>query len=386
MPTSQTLPSEAAVSAGPAGDVIVEPVAPAPAPAPRRGRLPALDGMRFVAATVVMLHHLVIAPYAWHGTTGKVFHPLLVATTAYGFLGVEFFFLISGFVICMSSWGRSLGQFFTSRVTRLYPAYWAAMAVTTLVVWYVADGNATVKLSKWDRLVNLTMFQEPLNIADVDTVYWTLWVEMRFYLLFAIVVFLGVTYRRVLAFCVLWSVAAILVTAVGNSEAQYLLVPNSAPFFVAGIAFYLMHRNGPNVILWGVIGFSFAVGQHNVIQRWQGTEDIMRHKMPEAPVHIAVTVFFVLMAALALGWLDRINWGFLTTLGALTYPVYLLHCEAGWALVRALRGHYNANLVVAMVVAWVFLVAWLIHVLVEKRLAPRLGTLVKKSFATMPRD
>uniref|UniRef100_A0AAU2VA93 Integral membrane protein n=1 Tax=Streptomyces sp. NBC_00003 TaxID=2903608 RepID=A0AAU2VA93_9ACTN len=38
------------------------------------------------------------------------------------------FFLISGFVICMSCWGKPLGDFFVSRVVRLYPAYWFGSA------------------------------------------------------------------------------------------------------------------------------------------------------------------------------------------------------------------------------------------------------------------
>jgi peptidoglycan/LPS O-acetylase OafA/YrhL len=39
-----------------------------------------------------------------------------------GWTGVYLFFLISGFVICMSAWGRSVGQFAASRITRLFPA------------------------------------------------------------------------------------------------------------------------------------------------------------------------------------------------------------------------------------------------------------------------
>ncbi|MCF2528357.1 acyltransferase family protein [Yinghuangia soli] len=363
------------------------PITPPAAAAPKStARIPALDGLRFAAAMVVVLYHLVIAAYAWGGTTTQVFAPLLTVVSGYGFLGVELFFLISGFVICMSSWGRSLGQFFTSRVTRLYPAYWAAIAVTTGTLWFVADGKASVPVDWWDRLVNLTMFQDPAGVPHVDIVYWTLWIEMRFYLLFAVVVFLGVTYRRVLAFCLLWSVAAVVATALDSKAWEYVLIPDSAPYFVAGMAFYLMRRNGPTVLLWAVIGFSFAMGQHHVIGRWQATERIMQHKMPEAPVHLAVALFFLVMAALALGWLDRIRLRFLTTLGALTYPVYLVHCETGWALIRELRGRFDAHLVLAAVVAWVLLVSWLIHVVVEKRLAPLLGVVTRKAFADMPRD
>jgi peptidoglycan/LPS O-acetylase OafA/YrhL len=42
------------------------------------------------------------------------------------------------------------------------------------------------------------MTQDALHVAKVDGVYWTLFVELKFYVLFSIVVFLGLTYRRAL--------------------------------------------------------------------------------------------------------------------------------------------------------------------------------------------
>lgn len=111
--------------------------------------------------------------------------PTAFPFAAYGWLGVELFFLISGFVICMSCWGRSVGDFFTSRVTRLYPAYWFAVLATTAVLLLIPGGQ---KPLPWpDVLTNLTMLQEPLGVRMVDGVYWTLFAELRFYLLFALV-------------------------------------------------------------------------------------------------------------------------------------------------------------------------------------------------------
>src|SRR5262249_26966605 len=156
----------------------------------------------------------------------------------YGFFGVELFFLISGFVICMSGMGRSLGDFFVARVVRLYPAYWFGVLATSAAValWPLLDGRPGYR----DVLTNLTMLQTPLGTANVDGVYWTLWVELRFYLLFAVVVALGVTYRRVVAFCALWTVASIATAAVGGplqdngvagSFLQLVFVPQYSPYF-----------------------------------------------------------------------------------------------------------------------------------------------------------
>src|SRR5262245_4894238 len=98
------------------------PPAPRPAPAPsasggRRNRLLALDGLRLVAALMVCLYHYTgrggTVSESWHQSPHHLF-PTLSQMTTYGCLGVQFFFVISGFVICMSSWGRTLGDFFRS--------------------------------------------------------------------------------------------------------------------------------------------------------------------------------------------------------------------------------------------------------------------------------
>src|SRR5262245_16928724 len=148
-------------------------------------RLYVLDGLRLIAALMVVSWHLVAghASQAWGADTSVLFAPIH-GISRYGWLGVELFFLISGFVICMSSWGRSVGGFAISRIARLFPAYWVAVALTaaTLALWPVYQQP----LSTIDTLANLTMVQELFGVGYLDLSYWTLLVELVFYVLFAI--------------------------------------------------------------------------------------------------------------------------------------------------------------------------------------------------------
>ncbi|MFK0294242.1 acyltransferase family protein [Streptomyces sp. NPDC090442] len=156
-----------------------------------------MDGLRLLAALAVVLYHFVAREGAW-SSDAKALFPDSFSLAAYGWLGVQLFFLISGFVICMSCWGRSLGDFFTSRVVRLFPAYWFAVLATAAgLIVFRGDGD---RLSWRTVLTNLTMLHEPLGVEHVDGVYWTLFAEMRFYLLFAALAWWALAYRRVLAF------------------------------------------------------------------------------------------------------------------------------------------------------------------------------------------
>ncbi|AEV88470.1 O-acetyltransferase oatA [Actinoplanes sp. SE50] len=356
------------------------------APAGKPARLATLDALRLIAALAVAAYHLTASWRVDGRHTPAYFLPHLAHVTVYGFLGVELFFLISGFVIGMSSWNRSLGDFFTSRVSRLYPAYWAGVLITTAVVT-LAPINGGVPVSGTPDLrqvaANLTMLQEPLGVGSVDTVYWTLFVELRFYLLFAALVAVGLTYRRVVLFCAVWMTVAALGPMTGSRWVQVLAVPDYAPYFIAGIAAFLIHRFGRSWLLFGIVGFAWLVSVQRVIDRVNSLHP--GFTVPTWPGAVIITVAYAVMLAIALGWTDRIRWAWLSTAGALTYPFYLLHQRLGYTFIRHTyqATHLPVWLLVAIAIGLLLGLSWLVHRLIEKPLAARLRSGLRQSLTEL---
>ncbi|GAA3129650.1 acyltransferase [Streptomyces rameus] len=376
-PADQTLAPASTVGALPAERLPAPAALPAGPVRQRAGdRLRALDGLRLLAALMVCLYHFAgkngTVAESWHQSPAAVF-PTLSRAATYGCLGVQFFFVISGFVICMSSWGRTLGDFFRSRVSRLYPAYWAALLIV---------GAASVllpavvhPLRSDEFLMNFTMLQQPMGVPRVLGVCWTLWVEMRFYVLFALfVIWRGVTYRRVVTFCILWTLAGVFARVADLPLTDELVMRDHAPYFIGGLALYLIHRFGSDLLLWGIVGMSFLLGQrYSVTALWHPG---MHGAFPRDPYVIQSIVFlsFAAVAVVALGWMRWANWRWLTVAGALTYPFYLIHEHLGWFVIRVL--HRGLGLgpwptLVASVTGLLGL-AWLMHRFVERPFGPRL--------------
>ncbi|MFD9001577.1 acyltransferase family protein [Streptomyces sp. NPDC059582] len=375
-----------------AADQALAPTSPAPAPtvrvqvpeksaaaAPRpraSDRLRALDGLRLMAALMVCMYHFAgkNGPIAesWHQSPGLMF-PTLSRAATYGSLGVQFFFVISGFVICMSSWGRTLGDFFRSRVARLYPAYWVAIVLVTVAAYVLPV--VVHPLRSDEILVNFTMLQQPMGVDRVLGVDWTLWVEVRFYAMFALfVVWRGVTYRRVVLFCALWILAGVFARVADNPLTDELVMRDHAPFFIGGLALYLIHRYGNDLLLWGIVIMSFLLGQrYSVTALWHPG---MQGDFQRNPHVIQAIVFlaFAAVAVVAVGWTRWANWRWLTVAGALTYPFYLVHEHLGWFFVRVLNRGVGLPPYATIVVSVLSLlgIAWLIHKLVEKPFGPRL--------------
>jgi peptidoglycan/LPS O-acetylase OafA/YrhL len=358
-----------------------------PAPAAQRPpRLAVLDGLRLIAALAVASYHLTASWRIDGYSPPQHFLPTASHFAIYGFLGVELFFLISGFVIGMSSWNRSLGDFFTSRVSRLYPAYWACVLITAAVgIYFPISGGIPIKEvpELRDIAVNLTMLQEPLGVSPVDSVYWTLFIELRFYILFAALAAFGLTYSRVVAFCMVWMTAAVLAPALGNQTLSTLIVPDYAPYFIAGIAAFLIHRFGRSPLLFGIIGFAWLL---SVKRSFDRVADLNPgFDVPVRPGIAVVTAMFAAILVVALGWTDRIRWRWLTTAGALTYPFYLLHQRIGYTIIR--RAYNATALPVWFLEVATFAVllglAWLVYRLVEKPMAVWIRTRLRKAFVDL---
>ncbi|MET7286009.1 acyltransferase [Streptomyces sp. NPDC005573] len=355
------------------------------APGARGSRLYALDGLRLLAALMVCLYHYTgrggPVSASWHQAPSRLF-PTLSHVSVYGNLGVQFFFVISGFVICMSGWGRTLGDFFRSRVARLYPAYWVALVLVTGASLALPVVVHAVRADEF--LVNLTMLQQPMGVPRVLGVCWTLWVEVRFYALFALlVVARGVTYRRVVMFCGVWTLAVVLCRTNGNALTDQLVMPDYAPFFIGGLALYLVHRFGNGLLPWGIVAFSWLLAQSDATRGlWHAHGEPVRDPYV---VMAIVTLAFAAVACVAAGWAARANWSWLATAGALTYPFYLVHEHLGWFVIRVL--HRGLGLpawpTLGATVLSMLTLAWLIHRLVEKPLGPRLRRALKRPVDTL---
>jgi peptidoglycan/LPS O-acetylase OafA/YrhL len=354
------------------------------APRAAAPRLRALDGLRLIAALMVAAYHYggrdgEVAE-AW-GTSARQQFPTLHEWFAYGCLGVQVFFVISGFVICMSGWGRPLRSFFVSRATRLLPAYWAAVILVTGV--FALPAVAYEAVSPSDALVNLTMMQQPLGVDRVLGVCWTLWAEIRFYALFALcVVMPGATRQRVIMFCACWTLAAVIAQSANEPLLDVVLMPEYAPFFIGGIGLYLVHRDRRDAYAWGIVAVSWLIGQHYAVRGlWHAPNPDFFSFRSASGIVLVVTLGFLAVAAIALGWLNRINWPWLTVAGALTYPFYLVHEHLGWVVIRTL--HRGVGLPSAVTFALTFVsmlvLAWLLYRWVEKPLTPRLRALLARS-------
>jgi peptidoglycan/LPS O-acetylase OafA/YrhL len=340
-----------------------------------RPRLAALDALRFVAAAAVVLYHFTARESSAWGEGQAERLGGVGRWTAYGSLGPELFFVISGFVILMTAWGRPTAQVVASRVARLYPAYWVAVLGTgllLLVVW--PEGK---EVTAQQVLVNLTMLQSAFGVEHVDGVYWTLWTELRFYVLVGVLSLLGITRGRVVGVALLWPWVAVLMENVGATSVATLLVVDYAPLFAAGMALFVIVKDRESgdrrPLPWLAVGTSTVLAVALVVPSRTAVLERTTGYVPSAPVLVLAVVGCV--AAVAVVVLTRVSrWERrrLVAIGALTYPLYLVHEYWGLGVIRLLADRVPAALALAVATLVVTGLAWALHAYVEVPLGPRL--------------
>ncbi|SDK53788.1 Peptidoglycan/LPS O-acetylase OafA/YrhL, contains acyltransferase and SGNH-hydrolase domains [Nonomuraea maritima] len=333
------------------------------------GRLAELDLLRFLAAlAVVAFHYLVAYASVWGDRPAELF-PALAPIAGLGILGVELFFIISGFVILMSVWGRGLGAFARSRLVRLYPAYWLSLAAIAALYGLTGAKPLDPKLSLGDYLVNATMFQRLFKLTDASGVYWSLWAELRFYLLISILIIIGVTYGRVLAFAGIWLAAVIGAHFLEDSLVDEIVMPAYAPYFIAGMALYLIHKRGSSWLPWIYVAAGYALSIGSALDRVHRRIDLAGFKnMPvtDTSVIITITLIYVMTSLVALGLLRLRPSRLLTALGGTTYPLYLFHSVIAVALVPLLVGDLPPWLVAVITTLAAILLSYLVYSFAER--------------------
>lgn len=349
-----------------------------------------IDLLRFMAAISVVLFH-----YTFMNESRPDYNPLafpsFVPISKYGYLGVELFFIISGYVVLLSAQGKTVRQFFVSRLTRLYPAYWVACTLTFLVkIIWGAGTNSGLSMSNnlgaglMQYLYNMTMLQHFLGVTDIDGPYWSLAVEITFYFLISLLMGYYLL-RYVDWFLLLWlGYLALPKLPYNGTLFTELFFRGYASYFIAGMLFYLLQQpEGRTRFRYAMLGMAYLLAIKACIGQAKALPAIYHTYLDPIVTSVIITVFFIVFGLIASRIIDFGNHSWLKWLGALTYPLYLLHSDMAFIAFHHLKAGVNKYVLLGGAVTGMLLLAFLTFRFVEKPFGRYLGVHVNKSLAKL---
>ena len=359
-----------------------------------KNHFPLLDPLRFGAALSVAVFHLMFWSWAWPSTGVAPGFEHYVATdvqfqaaapfTWFGWVGVEIFFVISGFVISNSASESSATEFLFGRALRLYPAVWVCSTLTFIVLLLFASGSASEFIIPYVRA--MLLIPKGLNGQWLDCIYWTLAAEMAFYgLVFCALLTKKITLRHLALGLTLYSgafnaFATLVLSGVIRSKILYFVV---LMFRVPCAAWLLNHGCFFALGIWLFISANTKLTAHEQlavsVTVLSGFAEIyyfasylltnipvISDESPFVPVIVwAAAVFLIAVAAnksrRSTCTASPDAAGFLRTLGLITYPLYLTHNVVGSAIIRVLvDAGLDDSLAVGVGLGMLVLVCWFI--------------------------
>lgn len=336
-----------------------------------RKRFTEIDALRGLAAIVVVLYHYIM----FYGEKFGHEKDSYIEAFAYGHYGVQLFFIISGFVIYMSILKvKSTSDFLTKRAIRLYPAYIFAICLTFVVIAF--SSVDILKTSFVEMILNMTMFQDFLGVKNVDGVYWSLRVELTFYVIMAILLILKLE-RKVMWVTISWlSVSAgiqiingLIATDI-TSLIEKFSMSNYCQMFIIGIMFYYIWQDGNQLKYHLMIAASLI---YDFV--FEGITNGM------------FSLFFVGLFHLILN--DKMKWlqsNTLIYLGAISFPLYLVHQNIGYVIINKLESMgYVSEVYLFIPIGISLVLAHIISQYIEKPSHNILFKIYKERQAAMPK-
>ena len=317
-------------------------------------RIALLDSFRFIAIAFVLIYHLTnpwVAKYPHHDFFLHIFK--------YGYLGVYFFFMISGFVICSSLKNTpTIGVFFRKRFARLFPAMLLCTVLTFFIAHLAVDKNQFADSRELKNFLPSLTFINPrlwtqltgINFSWINGSYWSLWVEVQFYIIAASVYFwnkfnfrrnifivgIGIALSKYIPIQIINHFAASLPEGVKASLETWRFyneifnITFCINWFLCGAAFQYLYtglkdkKSLINVLWLGVISLCLV----------KDLNDYYHDKFME--MVIAGFIMFALFLLLiyydrALSFLEN---RLICRVGLISYSIYLIHEQIGILLIN----------------------------------------------------
>lgn len=310
-----------------------------------RGRIQRVDALRGLAALAVSWFHFTI--------TVSILDPGIVKSTGtYGWLGVEVFFVISGFIIpyTLQQSGYKLKNyptFLVKRITRLDPPYIASILVVLAVTYFFTFSphysGGTFAIDRVGLFLHLGYLNVIFHHPWLNPVYWTLAIEFQYYLLVGLIFSLISSKRRVVR---LLTFGLLGLTAILIRRSEYIF----------GFMFLFL------------MGMSVFQYRQEIVGRW---EFVILISVAAVGAYLTLGISFTLAGLIGVTGILflKVRSRILNFLGMISYSLYLIHPPVA-KLVLGLGRRFAVNqpirvLLILAALGLSIVAAYLLYLLVE---------------------
>jgi len=322
-----------------------------------------LDLLRFFAVLFVFFGH--------YTDTFNDVYQIVPANLKYAFISryattaLIMFFMVSGYVVTMTSVKRNLKDFLITRLSRIYPLFWVSCIVAFLLPKVIYTHSYLGNYPFKTFLVNLTMVPMAFGYPMINPVFHTLMTELAFYMLIAVIIVFKL-WNRILVVISIMLALCIANILFLDLPAYIMVLP-----FLAGMLFYLIQVRPANAWrLYVLLAINFTCA---IIGTKPLADQLDTYSKEPHSHHVwaFVLILIVIYAVFLLVALKKINIKgnrFYQFLGEIAYPFYLFHIYF-LCFYWYFRDRVQADLLLYGILLVIILTSWALNVWIEKPLS-----------------
>ena len=283
-----------------------------------------LDSLRGISILAVVLFH-------YTTRYNQIYqHIEMPIHFPFGHLGVQLFYMISGYLILMSAENiNNYQDFIVRRISKLFPSYWVSIIIifSTIAIFSLPGREASFT----DAILNLTMLQEFLGAKHVDGAFGVLSRFIAFYVFVAFVIAYNAK-KRVLKILCIWmlldiAIKLIMMSGVDISgKVRIILLVKEIGFFALGVTFYKIKHEGYSILCCLTFLLSLFI-----IFLTNGKLYLIAALIYSVIFYLIINNKGKFLKVKPLLWL-----------GSISYSLYLIHQNIGYIIIRAMS-NYNIS-------------------------------------------
>ena len=319
-----------------------------------KSRLEYIDALRVVGASVVILFHYFSNGIS-NGTVTSIELTPFSEIAKYGYLGVQLFFVVSGYLILMST-NRSAWQFAKGRIKRIYPLYWIAIILITAITFLPTLSKNQPDFLQF--LANITMFPTAFDQGWIDGAHWFMLVEIQLYLFIFVILKLRMGKHLPTIFPI-WAIIIFIWYVFDLNRFNIWYLYGSFSFICGGAIIYSIKQWGWNPLR--IIGLLAAIGG-GLYSRIGSLERLSKIRNTEYSINVVTVIVLIIFGLLLLTLLPKVSNIHIpgaVFLGALTYPLFLIHGRLGYMSLERFANEQNKYFVYAFLIILAIAIAYL---------------------------
>lgn len=322
----------------------------------------ALDLLRFLAVlTVFFSHYTDTFNFVYQIVPANLKYMFIFK---YGSISLLAFFMVSGYVITMTSMNKNIKDFIVTRLSRIYPLFWVSCITAFILPRLIHDHTYIMFSSFKTFLANMTMLPMIFGAEMINPVYHTLVLELLFYLFIAIIIIFNL-WKKIFAIIGILTIYSIYRGFNENAYSHVVIPP-----FAAGMLFYFMKIEFGNKWQLRILLFLNLISSlmiSRVLIKYLGEYYKNANAINIVTVCILISAIYLAFYLIVTDRVKIRSTRLTIMLGEIAYPVYLFHIYF-FFIYYYYRGSVQGDILLMSILILIIFISWILNNLVEKPL------------------